>query len=81
MDTLSDFQDELGWWLSDARDFFKEQKIQKELFNMTNFAEAGELDENEILLINKVFSETLKLSFILNNNPENVEKLINYLTK
>lgn len=81
MDTLSDFQDELGWWLSDARDFFKEQKIQKELFNITNFAESGELDENEILLIKKVFSETLKLSFILNNNPENVEKLINYLTK
>lgn len=81
MDTLSDFQDELGWWLSDARDFFKEQKIQKELFNITNFAEAGELDENEVKLIKKVFSETLKLSFILNNSPENVEKLINYLTK
>lgn len=79
---MSNFNDEIGWWLSCQIELFKENDVQKALYeieseHLKHFPDITEREQN---ILKEVIPNALKLSFILKNNPKEAEKLVNYLS-
>ncbi|ANF51765.1 hypothetical protein A0O34_15175 [Chryseobacterium glaciei] len=80
MESPLDFNFKLGSWLNSQQQFFANQNIQEELFNINEtVSKIDEFSEKEKDMIKTMSSSFLKLSFIINNNPSKAEKLIQYL--
>lgn len=80
MENSIDFNFKLGSWLNCQQQFFNNQNIQEELFNINEtVSKIDEFSEKEKDMIKTMSSSFLKLSFIINNNPSKAEKLIQYL--
>lgn len=74
------FNEKLGSWINSQRQNFENQNIQEALFEIIErVEEIGELTSDEKMLIKKISTEMMKLSFIINNNLPQTEKLIQYL--
>lgn len=80
MDNRREFSIELGDWLEGIQLDFEGKKLQKQMFRI--ITEQGAIDcmsDEEKSLVKSVFENTMRLSFIINNNPSETEKLIKYL--
>jgi len=74
------FNDKLGWWLHCQQEIFKDPGTQEEIYHLIELAEENSgITDEERLLMKNIFKGMLKLSFILNNNPLEADKLIQYL--
>ena len=77
-----DFNEKLAWWLKDTSIFLLDyEDSQERIFDVLNFNEDLGLEDEESEMIQKVFSRMLKLSFIMKNNKEELEKLITYFSR
>ncbi len=80
MEDRLNFNEKLGSWLNAQRQIFESQNIQEALFEIIErVEEIGELTSEEKNLIKKISTGMMKLSFIINNNPSETGKLIQYL--
>ena len=80
MEDRLNFNEKLGSWLNAQRQNFENQNIQEALFEIIErVEEIGELTSDEKMLIKKISTGMMKLSFIINNNPSETGKLIQYL--
>ena len=75
------FNDKLGWWLDCHKEIFKQPEMQEDIYNLIELADTNpNITDEEKQLMKNLFQGMLKLSFIMNNNPFETEKLIKYLS-
>lgn len=80
MEKKQTFSYKIGWWLEDVKYFLEgDSNIQESLYNLQS--ELGELDidEHEASLLNNTISYMMKLSFVIKNNPEKIDKFVKNL--
>lgn len=80
MENRNEFNEKIGGWLEDQKFYFQDKNIQEQLFVIINSDERyGEFTPEEQEIMKEVFISFMKFSFIINNNPSQTEKLIQYL--
>ena len=74
------FNDKLGSWLEFHKEMFENSNIQENIYDLIQLVEHTTIiNEDERELQKQLLTGMLKLSFVLNNNPKETEKLISYL--
>ena len=80
MGNISEFNSKLAEWLETQQEFFKDHNVQEYLFDISESIKknSGMMPEEQELIC-KIATSMMKLSFVINNNPEHTDKLISYL--
>lgn len=80
MENKIEFNEKLSDWLSSQQTVFEDKNAQENLFRIIRYKDrfSGFTDDEEILM-KKIFEGMMELSFIINNNPSQTGKLIQYL--
>ena len=79
---MEKFNDDFIWWFSCQMELFKDNDVQKTLYeieteHLPNF---GNITEREKTILKEVVSLSLRLSFILEYYPEEAGLLINNIS-
>jgi len=79
---MEKFNDDFSWWFSCQMELFKDNDVQKTLYeieteHLPNF---GNITEREKTILKEVVSLSLRLSFILEYYPEETGVFINNLS-
>lgn len=72
------FEEKLGVWFAEVTQYFEQEGMQEAVFDLPELLKGQGIDDGYLKQIEDVFRQFLKLSFILKNNEEKVDKLIDY---
>lgn len=77
---MEKFNQKLSIWLDDSRYIFENSDIQERLFELIDFDETPSITDEEYELIKTMVRRMIKLSFIVKNHKEELNKTINCLS-
>ena len=77
---MDDFNDKLSAWLDFQRDFFTKNDVQEELLDLPLRLKDSTASGKDLELLSEMCQRFLRLSFVVTKHPNELDKLIQYLS-